>query len=444
MTKWTWEPLNLLCTTRNGLKSVPNPLRFLPCLCLQDRVMGLHGGNHRIRSPRVPPSINLYIKLFLAPQGFRRRSMDLDNSNRAMFNTWDMEEEEKACIHEDHVKQHGCGYHRTMVQRKTSSQNYRKPKAELLPETNRPDYLRFFTCQSEPKESLVHGSLMGISDSRKRIVNTRLPPSDLSRAITTICSSESLSDCEVAIRVVTKAWLDSHGDPTVEKTLSKAPVIEGMLEVLFASKDDEVLELTISVLAEFVMRNDANRHIILNSDPQLDIFIGLLRSSSLFLKAAVLLYLVKPMAKQMISIEWVPLVLRVLEFGDHLQTLLAVQCSPQVAAYYLLDQLLTGFDEDKNLENARQVVSIGGLSLLVKRIEDGDVCEKTKAVSIIFCCIRAEGSCRHYLANNLNKGSILELLVGGKQRSSRWHAFALLTELICLNRRSQAKKFLND
>ncbi|MCE3216028.1 hypothetical protein HAX54_004496 [Datura stramonium] len=145
-------------------------------------------------------------------------------------------------------------------------------------------------------------------------------------------------------------WLDSHGDPETVKTLSTVPVIEGIMNVLFASEDDEILEMLISILADLVTRKETNGQIILNSDPQLDIFLRLLRSSSLFLKAAILLYLVQPKAKQMISVEWIPLVLRVLEFADQLQTLFTVQRSPQEAAYYLLDQLLTGFDEDKNFE----------------------------------------------------------------------------------------------
>lgn len=320
-----------------------------------------------------------------------------------------------------------------MSHRGSSRQNYRNTKSELWPQTHKSDSSWFFTCKSKPAQCLVHGSRMGINDL-VMTGKTHVPPSDLRGAITTICSSESLTDCEIAIRVITKTWLDSHEDPSIEKTLSNTQVMEGMLQVLFISNDDEVLELTISMLAEFAMKNDENRHIILDSDPQLVIFMRLLSSSSLFLKAAILLYLLKPKAKQMTSIEWVPLVLRVLEFGDQLQTLLAVQCSPQEAAYYLLNQLVTGFGEDKNFENARQVVSIGGLSALVKRMESGHVSEKTKAASLIICCIRADGSCRHYLAANLNKGPILELLALGKERNSQLLAFALLVELLCLNR----------
>ncbi|KAK1382743.1 hypothetical protein POM88_020478 [Heracleum sosnowskyi] len=125
-----------------------------------------------------------------------------------------------------------------------------------------------------------------------------------------------------------------------------------------------------------------------------------------------------------------------------MQTLFDVQCSPQEAAYYLLDQLLIGFDEDKNWKNARQVVALGGLSLLAKRMEIGDASEKCNAGAMICCCIRVDGSCRHYLALNLNKESVISLVLE-KNIDYNNHAFALLTELLCLQRTS-VTKFLNE
>lgn len=268
----------------------------------------------------------------------------------------------------------------------------------------------------------------------KDMDGTHLLSGNVNRALSTICFSESLSECETAVHVVSTAWLDSHDDHILEGALSKATVIEGMLEILFASADDEILELVISLLAELVARNEENRLIILNFDPQLKIFVKLLRSSSLFLKTAVLLHLLKPMAKQMISIEWVALVLRVLEFGDQLQTLFTVKCIPQKAALNLLEQLLTGFNEDGNLENASQVISLGGLSLLVRTFEIGDISDRKNAAMLMCCCIQADGSCRNYLVDNLNKHSLLELIVNGLQKKFNAYAFSLLTELLCLNR----------
>ena len=289
----------------------------------------------------------------------------------------------------------------------------------------RSDYFQCLSCRFIPEESF--------KNSNYRSKNVSTLSRDFVGAITTICSSDVLSECEFAIRVVTKAWLNSPGDPLVEEALTQPNVVEAMLEVLFSSTEDEILELIISILAELIGKNDAIRQIILNSDPQLEIFVRLLKSTSLFLKAAVLLYLSKPKAKQMLSSEWVPLILRVLEFGDKLQTLFTVQCSPQVAAFYVLDQILTGFDEDKNLENARQVLSLGGLTLLMRRIE-GEAHERNNAAMIISCCIRAEGTCRSFLADNINKTSLLELIVIESKQNSSGYALSVLAELLYLDR----------
>eukprot|EP00268_Persea_americana_P058833 TRINITY_DN715_c0_g1_i4.p1 TRINITY_DN715_c0_g1~~TRINITY_DN715_c0_g1_i4.p1 ORF type:complete len:1013 (+),score=135.46 TRINITY_DN715_c0_g1_i4:149-3187(+) len=326
--------------------------------------------------------------------------------------------------------------------RRSSIQLHENPKAELPAETHKSEYLRIFSCRNEPATGVASQNGISKNETVEREPHFHVSLTKLNRAITTICTSESLIDCENSIRIVAKAWLESHEDPNLEMELSKEPFIEGLLEVLFSSEDDEILELAISILAELVVRNEVNRQMILNSDPHLEIFLRLLRSNSLFLKAAVLLYLLKPKAKQMLSPDWIPLVLRVLEFGDRLQTLFTIQCNPRTAVFYLLDQLMNGFDIDRNLENAKQVVSLGGLRLLIQRLELGDSFEKRTAASFLSSCIQADGICRHYLANNIKRASILELLLGNHSKSGGC-AVSLLAELVCLHRRTQINKFLN-
>ncbi|KAK9156323.1 hypothetical protein Sjap_003803 [Stephania japonica] len=377
-----------------------------------------------------PFTKNLYQSIFGPANDYERRSQSIDIGNvdrrGVLKDVWDSTEE----------RQSGKGdqWRRCQI--------YEKPKAEVRNETRKLDYSSFFSCQSKPENGFIHRSQVTSNDIFRQEKNELLRQSNLRTSIATVCTSNNLNDCEVAIRVVSKAWLDSLGDPIVEASISEAPVIEGMLEVLFTSKDDEILELTISLLAELVSRNQVNRQIILNSDPQLEIFMRLLKSSSLFLKSSVLLYLLKPQAKQMLSADWIPLVLRVLEFGEQLQTLFTIQYSPQVAAFYLLHQLLTGFDDDRNKENARKVVSLGGLSLLVRRLDVGDHRERRNTALFMTSCIQADGKCRYYLANHVKISSILELLMVGNQNQSSGHALSLLTELLCLSRRSQITEFL--
>ncbi|KAI3420484.1 uncharacterized protein J3R85_012792 [Psidium guajava] len=364
------------------------------------------------------------------------RSMDLQLRSRKFGSV----DEGNPCSSEENCSSTRIIHNETL---RTSSRKYCKnQKVDLWSDTQKSNYFSLFNCQGVPIQCLVSGN--GISSNSQNKLEEIDPhvSDDLGKAISRLCCSDILSECETAVHVIAKAWLSSQGDHAIEASISKAPVIEGMLEVLFASQDDEVLELVISLLAEIVVRNGSTSQVVLSSDPQLEIFIRLLKCSSVFLKAAILLYHLKPKAKQMISTEWVLLILRVLEFGDQLQTLFTVRCAPKVAAFYMLNQLVFGFDEDKNLENARDVVSLGGLNLLIKLIDVGEFHERINAAVLTSCCIQADGTCRNYVAQNINKASLLELIVLEYQTNST-RALNLLFEFLCLNRRSQINKFLD-
>ncbi|WOL03373.1 hypothetical protein Cni_G12093 [Canna indica] len=304
---------------------------------------------------------------------------------------------------------------------------------------------RLFSCRSMPDAASVHHAQTPKKDFAvvARQPDSNMQPSNLSQAIGLISGSDNLKECEVAIHIIAKAWQDSHGDTTLVTALSTSSVIEGLLEVNFTSREDDVLELSISILAELTNRNDINRQVVLHADPQLEIFLRLLRSNNLFLKAAVVLYLLRPKAKQMLSLDWIPLVLRVLDHGDEMQTLFTIQCYPKSAAFYLLDQLLMGFDVDRNVENSKQLVALGGLDLLMKRLEMGDAHESKNCASLLSRCIRADGSCREYVATNIKKAPIVHLLLGNQLKSTGT-AITLLNELVCLNRTTEIIMFLEE
>ncbi|KAB1222142.1 putative E3 ubiquitin-protein ligase LIN-1 [Morella rubra] len=373
-----------------------------------------YGSSKRRSSDSYSPSSmngNLYRAVF-GPT-LERRSLDLADQNAASIDTRESEKEVKQCTDGDNC----CYFEQIDGTGLSSSQNVRDSRADQLwPKTEKSDYLGFFAHRSLPTETLMVGDNRTKNGSVTK--EERTHSRELNRAIHILCSSDILSECEIAIRVISKAWSDSQGDTAIEAALSKASIIEGMMEVLSASNEDQIMELVISLLAELVARNQMIGQIMLNLDPQLQLFTRLLRSSSLFLKAAVLLYLSKPKAKQMVSYEWVPLVLRVSEFGEQLQTLFT------------------------KLRECKTGGLSGGVNLLVRGIERGDTHDRSNAASILSCCIRADGSCRNYVVENLNKSSLLELIVFEGPKLSNCCAFALLTELLCLKRRIQMKEFL--
>lgn len=317
--------------------------------------------------------------------------------------------------------------------------HYRSRKDGTILETaltQRKSYsFRLFSCQGDISRNVI--SHPKIAKKELASVEKELDSNELTmtleRAISMVSNSDNLRQCEDAVHEVARACSTSQGDPNFVNLLSCAPFVQGLLEVTFTSKDDAVLESAILIMGKLVLGNEVIRQLVLNADPQLEVFLRLLRSNELFLKAAIVLYMMKPKAKQMLSLDWIPLVLHILECGDEVQYLSSVKCAPKIAAFYFLDQLLMGFDVDRNIENAKQMIALGGLDLLISRLEAGDARESRHCIALLTTCIRADGSCRHYLADNLKKEPIVQLLVGNQKKASAT-SLNLMSELVCLNR----------
>nr|XP_019702422.2 putative E3 ubiquitin-protein ligase LIN-2 [Elaeis guineensis] len=116
--------------------------------------------------------------------------------------------------------------------------------------------------------------------------------------------------------------------------------------------------------------------------------------------------------------------------------------SKDESALYIIEQLLTGFSTEEQMENARHLIALGGLDFLIHRLEQGNLKEKTCVAGLLLCCIKANGCCRSYLALNLKSSCILDLLHSNHFRS-RTNAVLLLIELICLERRTAITLFLS-
>lgn len=109
----------------------------------------------------------------------------------------------------------------------------------------------------------------------------------------------------------------------------------------------------------------------------------------------------------------------------------------------ILEQLLTAFGDEEKRTNAKHIISLGGLQLLLQWFELGKIEEKARVAELLFCCIQADASCRDQIARNINGQCLLELLQS-KQVKSRTNAVLLLTELICLKRWKDVTSFLNS
>ncbi|XP_016451422.1 putative E3 ubiquitin-protein ligase LIN-1 isoform X1 [Nicotiana tabacum] len=107
----------------------------------------------------------------------------------------------------------------------------------------------------------------------------------------------------------------------------------------------------------------------------------------------------------------------------------------------VLQQLLIVLNQDERRETLEQLISLGSLQFLIQRFNCGKLREKIRVSGILCSCIEADNNCRNVVAGNVDKMCLLNLL-RNEELELRRNAFSLLTELICLNRRKDAKFFI--
>nr|GMD26081.1 putative E3 ubiquitin-protein ligase LIN-1 isoform X1 [Ipomoea batatas] len=133
--------------------------------------------------------------------------------------------------------------------------------------------------------------------------------------------------------------------------------------------------------------------------------------------------------------------------SEHWQHILAFSSqfasdSKAEIAVSILEKILIVSSIDERMKNVKQLICLGGLQFLIHRFNFGSLNEK-KCVSVLLSsCIEADSNCRNLVARNIDKMCLLELLCSEHLESVQ-NAISLMTELICLNRRKDAKVFLS-
>lgn len=101
----------------------------------------------------------------------------------------------------------------------------------------------------------------------------------------------------------------------------------------------------------------------------------------------------------------------------------------------VIDRVLSSArDVAEQHDKARHLMAIGGVDFLLRKFQEGGDQQKVKAAEHLLACIRAEGSCRNYVAVKISISSVLQLLHNEEVPSARSTAVRLLTEFLCLRR----------
>ncbi|XP_058078129.1 putative E3 ubiquitin-protein ligase LIN-1 [Magnolia sinica] len=252
-----------------------------------------------------------------------------------------------------------------------------------------------------------------------------------------LCTSEDLQECEAAVLKVARIWKDSKADPAIHAYLVKPTIVNGFVEILMASVDREVLRTSIYILSELIFTDESIGEILTSVDSDFDCLAALLKNG--LAEATVLIYQLRPAFSQLSNHDLIPSLVQVIINKNDESNEFRLVVEPKDAAIVMLDQILLGGDENSKSNNASNVISVNGLPALIKclhRIEG-----RVSVVSILLSCMRADKSCRNFIANRAELSPVLELFHAGDD-SSRSVCIDFISELVRLNRRTFCNQIL--
>uniref|UniRef100_A0A0D9ZPT1 RING-type E3 ubiquitin transferase n=1 Tax=Oryza glumipatula TaxID=40148 RepID=A0A0D9ZPT1_9ORYZ len=98
--------------------------------------------------------------------------------------------------------------------------------------------------------------------------------------------------------------------------------------------------------------------------------------------------------------------------SEHCKTLNSESTCPEkeLTVTFVENVLSSECETSEKLEKARRLMAIGGIDFLLHKFHGGGEDEKAQAADLLLLCIRAEGSCRNYMAIRICNSSVVQLL----------------------------------
>ncbi|CAM6091631.1 unnamed protein product [Calypogeia fissa] len=267
---------------------------------------------------------------------------------------------------------------------------------------------------------------------------------DLEPAMSHLCTSEDLAECESVMLEIARLILQARGDQRLVSILNRAGAITGMMELLFNSQETRVLNANLFLLSVVIAKDDTARQTVLSADPEAGYLVGLLRKG--LTSSASVLYQLKVPNDQLRALDLLPLLVGVIkenqenqgvDVGSEQQDIHSMMLRPKSAAIMLLDQILTAGDQTSISQTAQALLALQAVPALVSSCDQTkDVDVRTSVVSLLLCCIQSDGRSRNMISKIKNfVATVVDLLQSGNNRA-RTVAITFLNELVHLSRRT--------
>ncbi|KAI7989544.1 putative E3 ubiquitin-protein ligase LIN-1 [Camellia lanceoleosa] len=257
---------------------------------------------------------------------------------------------------------------------------------------------------SQPESKPVFNSMMRSTSPNSVISQATIDGtvSELHLVITNLCMSEILKESEMAVLQIERFWQEANMEVEIQAMLSKPPVINGFVEILFNSVDPQVLTATIFLLSELGSRDGAVIQTLTRVDSDVECVTDMVDT---------LLTVVRNKEDDMIK----------------------MCMKPKTAAVLLLGQIFGSAEEISLSEITRRVIMGKVIESIVTSLQSDWAEERIAAVGILLRCMQVEGKCRNSIADKAELAPVLECFMGASD-GERFEIVHFLFELVKLNR----------
>lgn len=253
--------------------------------------------------------------------------------------------------------------------------------------------------------------------------------SELRYAINNLYMSDILEESEMAVLQIEELWRGGNLGVDIHSMLSKPPIINGFMEILFNSVEPQVLKAAVFLLAEMGSSDNAVIQTLTRVDTDVQCIMALFKKG--LTEAVVLLYLLKPFTMSLIDMAIVESLITVLSKKE--KDLVKMCLMPKTAAVLLLAQIIGSSEERIASSSVKSVLSEEVIGTIVGSLGAERAEERIAAVDILLRCMQKEGTCRNTIADKAELSPILGSFIQAAD-GERFKIVQFFSELVKLNR----------
>lgn len=226
---------------------------------------------------------------------------------------------------------------------------------------------------------------------------------DLSLALSRLCTSEDLSESEMAVLQIERLLREASGEARVLTALSKPAVVNGFVEILFNSVNPQVLRVAVFLLSELASKDKLVVQTLTRVDSDVDCMVALFKKG--LIEAVVLIYLLSPSLERLIEMDMAEALLMAIKKREDDQFQMCVK--PKTASVFLLGQILREDHKNASLI-VSSMISERVIESVIASLESELVEERTAAVGILLRGMEEDGHCRNVIAEKAMLVPVLE------------------------------------